>query len=271
MPMVHPSITAAAGAATDGGRRPTVVAAPAAAAPELSARPRRRTFTAKDKLRILADADRAAETGGIGAILRREGIYSSALTDWRRQRDAGAFSALNSSQARPEDRCSEPADCRSGPAPEGQCRSDAAAGACRGHHRTPKKSCGVAGHPAGAERRRALTDAVVALAPTGRVTAAACAALGVSRATVQRRRARLTAAPAIFRPRPRPARALTAPQRQVVLDLLHAPRFVDQAPAEIYASLLDEGVYHCSIRTMYRLLGSVAKLAMVSGVGMIGL
>jgi transposase InsO family protein len=40
----------------------------------------------------------------------------------------------------------------------------------------------------------------------------------------------------------------------VVLDLLHAPRFADQTPAEIYATLLDDGVYHCSIRTMYRLL-----------------
>jgi putative transposase len=52
----------------------------------------------------------------------------------------------------------------------------------------------------------------------------------------------------------RPPRALTTPQRQAVLNLLHAPRFTDQAPAEIYATLLDEGVYHCSIRTMYRLL-----------------
>jgi transposase len=94
MPMVQTPIDAAAGAATNGGRRPTVVAAPAAASPELSARPRRRSFTAQDKLRILADTDRAAEAGGIGAILRREGIYSSALTDWRRQRDAGAFDAL---------------------------------------------------------------------------------------------------------------------------------------------------------------------------------
>jgi transposase len=51
-----------------------VVAAPAAASPELSARPRRRSFTAQDKLRILADTDRAAEAGGIGAILRREGM-----------------------------------------------------------------------------------------------------------------------------------------------------------------------------------------------------
>jgi putative transposase len=100
-----------------------------------------------------------------------------------------------------------------------------------------------------------LTDAVVVLAPAGGMTAAACAALGVSRATVQRRRARLVAPAAIVRPRRRSMRALTAPQQQVVLDLLHAPRFADQAPAEIYASLLDEGVYHCSIRTMYRLLG----------------
>ena len=63
--------------------------------PELSDRPRRRTFTAKDKLRILAEADRAAATGGIGAILRREGLYSSALTSWRRQRDAGAIGGLS--------------------------------------------------------------------------------------------------------------------------------------------------------------------------------
>ena len=93
----------------------------------------------------------------------------------------------------------------------------------------------------------------MALAPAGGMIAAVCDALGVSRATVHRRRARLTAPPAA-RPRPQPARALTAPQRQAMLDVLHAPRFADQPPAEIYASLLDEGVYHCSIRTMYRLL-----------------
>ena len=69
-------------------------AAPTSASPELSAGPRRRTFTARDKLRILAETDRAAETGGIASILRREGVYSSTLCDWRRQRDAGAFGAL---------------------------------------------------------------------------------------------------------------------------------------------------------------------------------
>ncbi len=70
------------------------MAAPASASPELSARPRRRTFTAKDKLRILAEADHVTEPGGIGAILRREGLYSSTLTDWRRQRDVGAYAAM---------------------------------------------------------------------------------------------------------------------------------------------------------------------------------
>lgn len=94
MPMQQTPIDAEAGAVTSGGRRPKVVAAPASASPELSDRPRRRTFTAQDKLRILAETDRATEAGGIGAILRREGLYSSALTDWRRQRDAGAFAAL---------------------------------------------------------------------------------------------------------------------------------------------------------------------------------
>lgn len=94
----------------------------------------------------------------------------------------------------------------------------------------------------------------MALPPDSGMTKPACDALGVSRASVHRRRARLAAPPAVVRPRPTPARALSVPQQQAVLDQLHAPRFADQAPAEIYATLLDEGTYHCSIRTMYRIL-----------------
>ena len=84
---------AAAGAGAEGGRRPSVVPAPVAASPELSKPPRRRTITTATKLRVLAETDAAAEVGGIGAILRREGLYSSALSDWRRQRDSGALGA----------------------------------------------------------------------------------------------------------------------------------------------------------------------------------
>jgi putative transposase len=105
-----------------------------------------------------------------------------------------------------------------------------------------------------------LTEAVATLPPLNGMTAAVCAALGVSRATVERRRSRLKTPSPVARPRPAPARALTEAQRQDVLDLLHAPRFADQAPAEIYATLLDEGVYHCSIRTIYRLLGQNGEI-----------
>ena len=94
---------AAAGADKEEGRRPTIVSAPAAASPELLDRPRRRTFTAQDKLRILGEADRAAGVpGGVGAIVRREGLYSSALTDWRRQRAAGTFEALSPAKRGPK-------------------------------------------------------------------------------------------------------------------------------------------------------------------------
>jgi hypothetical protein len=85
--MPHTQNNAEAGAAADEGRRPTVVAAPASASPELSNRPRRRTFTARDKMRILAETDHAADTGGIGAVLRREGVYSSTLCDSERLND----------------------------------------------------------------------------------------------------------------------------------------------------------------------------------------
>jgi transposase len=63
MPMLPTQNNAEAGAATDRGRRPTVVAALASVPSELSARPHRRTFTARDKLRVLAETDRAALTG----------------------------------------------------------------------------------------------------------------------------------------------------------------------------------------------------------------
>jgi transposase-like protein len=62
------------------------VPAPSAANPVISDRLRRRTFTAPQKLRILNEIGQADGTGAIGAILRRHGLYSSALCEWRRQR-----------------------------------------------------------------------------------------------------------------------------------------------------------------------------------------
>jgi transposase-like protein len=61
--------------------------------PEVSDRPQRRTFSVADKLRILDEIDRA-RPGDLGAILRREGLYSSKVGRWRRQRDAGMLRGL---------------------------------------------------------------------------------------------------------------------------------------------------------------------------------
>lgn len=80
---------------------------------------------------------------------------------------------------------------------------------------------------------------------------AVCDALGVSRASLYRRRA---ASSRPSRTRPKPARALSEVECTTVLDTLREPRFVDLAPAEVYATLLDEGTYLCSIRTFYRVL-----------------
>src|SRR5437899_1342965 len=83
-----------------------------------------------------------------------------------------------------------------------------------------------------------------------------CAALGLPRATYYRRRRPSRAAP----PRRPSPRALSAGERGAVLALLHEPRFVDHAPAEVYATLLDAGQYVCSERTMYRLLTEHAEV-----------
>ena len=84
-------------------------------------------------------------------------------------------------------------------------------------------------------------------------SAAACRAMGVSRATLYRRRnpSRRNQSECA---NPRQPRALNTEERRKVLDLLHSPRFVDKPPAAVHAALLDEGKYHCSVRTMYRIL-----------------
>jgi len=74
--------------------------------PELVERPKRRRYSAEYKLRILGEADACSRPGEVGALLRREGLYTSHLTYWRKQRDEGALRGLS----RPRGR--KPADPR---------------------------------------------------------------------------------------------------------------------------------------------------------------
>ena len=77
----------------NGGGGVSAGSAPPHPDPEVLDRPKRRKFTAAEKLRIVREAD--ASPGAVGALLRREGLYSSHLSTWRRQREAGELGALN--------------------------------------------------------------------------------------------------------------------------------------------------------------------------------
>jgi putative transposase len=102
-------------------------------------------------------------------------------------------------------------------------------------------------------------NAVTELSPAVGVLTA-CEVLGVARASFYRQRLRPTASaalvpePALPVERPVPARSLSPEERASVLAVLHEERFQDRSPAAVQATLLDEGLYLCSIRTMYRIL-----------------
>lgn len=97
-------------------------------------------------------------------------------------------------------------------------------------------------------------EAVIAAASSVGV-APTCAAVGLSRATLYRH---LVPPAQAVNPKPRrtASRALSVMETAKVLEALHSDRFVDQAPSEVWAALMDEGIYLCSIRTMYRILAA---------------
>jgi putative transposase len=105
-----------------------------------------------------------------------------------------------------------------------------------------------------------IDEAIAELAPVVGTTVA-CAAVGRARATHYRlhRKSPPRPRPAPKPPRPQP-RALSEEERRGVLEVLHSERFVDMAPPEVYATLLDEGVYLASVPTMYRILHSVGEV-----------
>ena len=97
---------------TEGARRATGVS-PAGAPtgvpdPAVNEKAKRRRFTAEYKLRIVREADACRHPGEIGALLRREGLYSSLLTEWRRQRDRVAKAALAATKRGPKARAVDP-------------------------------------------------------------------------------------------------------------------------------------------------------------------
>ena len=89
-------------AETEGARRATGVSAGAHPDPEVPERAKRRQFSAEYKLRILREADACKGSGEIGALLRREGLYSSHLVLWRRQRETRALTGMRARKRGPK-------------------------------------------------------------------------------------------------------------------------------------------------------------------------
>lgn len=95
--LLNADVMTVRGAPSPGARRATAEGAPGAARaadPEVVATAKRRRFPASEKRRILAEADACVQPGELGALMRREGIYSSMLSTWRKQRDLAGEAAL---------------------------------------------------------------------------------------------------------------------------------------------------------------------------------
>ena len=228
---------------------------------EVVARARRRHFSNADKRRILAAADRCTKPGEIGALMRREGVYSSSLSTWRRQREAAELAALAPQKRGPkaDPHRAEALHIAQLTREQRTAQEPARQGAAG--DRGPKKTCCPVGPYARRQRRADLMAGVHELAPA-LGSRAACRALGpVARRARARSQARLHRA-ALVGPRapraarPRPPLALDTQESQLLLDTLNSERFVDTAPAAVHATLLDEGRYLGSVRTMYRLLAA---------------
>src|ERR1019366_8727222 len=132
---------------------------------------------------------------------------------------------------------------------------------CGVDYRSSKKSSCPAGQPDSehSDRRGERMSAALQLGQSAGL-AAACRALGVPRASLYRMLYLSLQPAATPRVRPTSARALDPQERQTVLDHLHSKRFCDKAPMEVYATLLDEGIYLCSVRSMHRILAENGEM-----------
>ncbi len=214
---------------------------------EVVAKARRRRFTLEYKRKIVREVDACKAPGAVGALLRREGLYSSHLATWRAARERGELAGA----AKKRGPAPVVTDARDKVIAELGARAhtvEAPGRAGRGAGRSPKKTRGAAGDAARAARS---PDGDGGRSQPSARHRADMRGLGLPRSTYYRRRQPRPT------PQPRPSpRALSAGEQAAVLAVLHEARFVDLAPAEVYATLLDDGQYLCSERTMYRVLAA---------------
>jgi transposase-like protein len=215
--------------------------------PEVAARAKRRRFTAEYKEKVLAQADAARGSGEIGALLRREGLYFSLLATWRREREAAIRKGLSPQKRGPKPQTSPEALENQKLQRENERLTEHLRKSSDGDRHSKKSGCSAG--PGAAGNGDAVMAGLGELIPVVGVKQA-CAALNIPRASFYRKKI-LEGSPAWpAARRPAPARSLVPAEREKVLAHLHEERFQNASPAAVYATLLDEGEYHCSIRTM---------------------
>ncbi|WP_431710470.1 IS3 family transposase [Glutamicibacter uratoxydans] len=225
--------------------------------PPRPATARRRVISPAQKSAYLDGYEQAIQTGEGGGYLRANGLYSSQITEWRKLRDAGILDGTVASQS-----SAKPGRLSKEQAEIAKLKKQLAANEQKlATTQTALEIMGKGTRALGAdlkergfevEARLVLENTyqqlVSGMVPTRRASALA----GVARATMHRRQR-----PPISRAassRPAPANKLTTQEEATVLATLNSDRFVDQAPEQIFATLLSEGTYLCSVSTMYRLL-----------------
>lgn len=217
----------------------------------------RRRFDADYKQRILAESEACIEPGEIGKLLRREGLYSSHLSKWRAQHDQTVRARLSKPKGRKPPETGLLAVENARLQKENQRLQGQLAQALTILD-VQKNLAHLLKLGRNTDRR---TDKLMnGVAELGRETGiqAACAALQVKRASFYRAQAphtdRAVSGPA------HPPLALCDDEERRILEILHSTRFTDCSPYQVYAALLDEGEYRCSVRTLYRILAAHGEL-----------
>jgi len=219
-----------------------------------SDQPRRRSFTAKYKLDILTEYD-AADSNARGVLLRREGLYSSHLSEWRKARDTGALAGLTRSAPRSgttsaQDKENAKLKARAEHAERELARTRAAL-EIMGKAPALGDALRERGHRTAVEA--VINPAVAELAVELKSIARACGLLVKPRASHYRDK-KPALVPAQRQPQPAPANALSVKEQDAIITALTSERFCDKSVAQTWATLLDEGIYLASMSTMHRLL-----------------
>ena len=224
-------------------------------------RPKRRTFTAAYKARILAEFDALPDgSPARGALMRRERLYHSHIEHWRTQQEKGTLPATT---GKPSPKTAEDEELARLRAENKKlkARNDAAGIGPRQDADRPgyrgKSICAAGRHLRQRGLRQELNQVIDSHFPAMEKaigTSGACRILGKSRSTLHRQQQPETARAAAERKEFRHPAELAPEEKERVLKELDSPRFADKSVAQAYTILLDEGCYLCSQASMHRLL-----------------